>query len=50
MKKTLLVLVLALLGMTAMAKPVDPAAAQRVAANFWNAHRDNGVAAVTSPM
>ena len=50
MKKTLLVLVLALLGMTAMAKPVDPAAAQRVAANFWNSHRDNGVAAVSSPM
>ena len=50
MKKALLLFAVALLGMSAMAKPVDPAAAQRVAANFWNAHRDNGVAAMTRPM
>ena len=39
---------MALLTLTAAAKPVDRATAQRVAANFWNAHRDNGVAAVTT--
>ena len=32
---------MALLTLTAAAKPVDRATAQRVAANFWNAHRDN---------
>ena len=39
-----------LIGLTAVAKPVDQAAARQVATNFWNAHRDKGVAAVNSPM
>jgi hypothetical protein len=39
-----------LFGLTAVAKPVDQAAARQVATNFWNAHRDKGVAAVNSPM
>ena len=50
MKKTLLVLALTLFGTMAMAKPVDVNTAQRVAQNFWNSHRDNGIAAVTTPM
>ena len=50
MKKALLVLVLAMIGLTATAKPVDPITARQVAANFWNAHRDSDVAALTSPM
>ena len=48
MKKSLLFLLLALFSIAAMAKPVDPYTAQRVATNFWNAHRDNGVASITS--
>ena len=50
MKKVLFSLALTLVGLTAMAKPVDPAVANSVAVNFWNAHRDVDVAAITTPM
>ena len=50
MKKTLLVFAMMLFGLSAMAKPVDQATAARVATNFWNAHREAGVAALTAPM
>lgn len=50
MKKSLLVIVLGLMGLAAMATPVDNGTARTVATNFWNAHRDKGVPAITSAM
>ena len=50
MKKTLLALVFVLVCLTSAARPVDPDVAARVAANFWNAHRDAGVAVLAGSM
>ena len=50
MRKIILFLAFAIIGIAATAKPVDLVTAQRVASNFWNLHRDNGVAVVTNPM
>ena len=50
MKKFLFFFASVLLIGSAMAKPVDVATARRVATHFWNAHRDAGVAAVSTPM
>ena len=50
MKKSLLVIVLGLMGLAAMATPVDNGTARTVATNFWNAHRDKDVPAITSAM
>ena len=46
----LLATMLLALVMPAAAKPVDAARAEQVARNFWNAHRDNGVVALSQPM
>ena len=41
---------LLLLAGSVIAKPVDVTTARRVATHFWNAHRDAGVAAVSTPL
>jgi len=46
MKKIVLALSLILISLTGAAKHVDQDAAQRVAVNFWNAHRDAGVSVI----
>ena len=50
LKSTLVIVGLVLSCLTAMARPVDPEKAGMVALNFWNAHRDKGVAALGGPM
>lgn len=48
MKKTFFALVFALAGFIATAAPVNNEMAHNVAVNFWNAHRDIDVAAITT--
>lgn len=54
MKKTISMLFMALLAVALMpsakGEAVDEATAERVARNFWNAHRERGVAELTAPM
>ena len=48
MRKTVFALVFSLVGLAAMALPVNYETAGNVAVNFWNAHRDSDVAAISS--
>lgn len=50
MKKTLFALLFSLVCLSVMAAPVNSKMAGNVAANFWNAHRDGDVPALTAPM
>lgn len=50
MKKTLFALLFSLACLSVMAGPVNSKTAGNVATNFWNAHRNSDVPAITSPM